>query len=79
MYESRTLASKRRKPYLILDQKLAEKLLDSRVGDHGQAVIKGSIVMDRKELGEDGIDHIIKTIRVTSIEPINNKNAKTLV
>ena len=77
VYESRTLAY-RRKPKLILDRNF--KQFDSfEVGEQGQALLKGTITGERKEPAEDGVEYLIKTIEVSSVEIINNKNAKNYI
>jgi hypothetical protein len=74
MYENRTLTRKR-KPRLILDRRF--KQFDGfDVGEHGQALLKGTIIGERKEMSDDNDEIFIKTIEVNDIEILNNQNAK---
>lgn len=75
MYGNRTLTSKK-KSILILDKKQFSQFDSFDIGEHGQALFTGTIVGERIDVQEDGVELKLKTIKVGKIEVINSKNAR---
>lgn len=74
MFENRQPLVKKN-PRIVLDKRfLAAQQME--LGDSGQANLDGVIDAERLEFQEDGVERIIKTVRITDIKVLENKPAR---
>ena len=72
MEEGRTYTIQK-KPTCVLAKKM---FMPKNIGEQGQALIKGTIIGDSLEFAQDDVEHIIKRIKITSFERIENKQVR---
>ena len=65
-----------KKPKAIFDKKTFPIISTLNTGDKGQALIKGVVIEEEKDPQEDGTELMVKTIKITSFEPIINKSVR---
>jgi len=75
MFESRAQIIKK-KPKIILDNRQFPVTAGLNLGDRGQLLLGGSIDSERLEFQEDDNERIIKTVRVLSIELLQNRQTR---
>ena len=71
MWESRQTIIKKRSR-IVLDKRFPAAL-QMNLGDTGQALVSGVIDAERLEFQEDGVERIIKTVRIVSVKKLENR------